>query len=971
MPNRWMQSPPSRRWIIAALFLVLTALYGELCLQQSTRAPDLGLQTAFRGEQLVVFQMQPAGLAWAAGIRPGDQVIASAPSSNIESQPTTLTVLTPNGERRTVSATPLPASDTLYRRVSFLIIATSFVIVGAFVFLLGSSGAGSVLLLGVSGTATLGLLSAIATPTGAAWALAGVNMSLVTFSITLFLLFVTFSYPKLEPFHWRFILSACAGTAVLLLAGYAGSVWGDGSWYDQFRPWLFGCVFLYLIASCVLALGALARPNQRRSEHVVLRLAVLGVCAGVAPFALLVLLPDALGIDLSIPPEFAATWLVALPVSLALAVLTQQRLEIERFARRSVVALTVWGTLLVSYGLSLNGLRQQFPPSTGIVGELINTTIFQIALVAGTFPLVQHGLRRWLERRVFDAGDHPSAQLQQLRNALIQTNNIDTLASIALPLISSALYVPRVSLELTLQKGTPHVYTWSERTESDQMRQTLDGDSKHTYRQQFALSAQGEKLGFLYLECRQPTQDWSPEAAEFIDGLLPLLAVTLHNALLLERLQQQVVLLSERERDLARLSARLLETQEDERRRLAFDLHDDPLQRAIVLERALAEAPQTQQTQDWRQAVFDISTSLRAVCASLRPAMLDDLGLLPALSRLVYDVRARSELEVDLQVDVTVEKLPITTEHSVALFRIAQEALNNAVKHAQATHVSITITAPDTHIELRVTDDGQGFQQEGQNQDRQCFGIAGMRERLRPFHGNLQIFAEPGCGTTVIATVPMQEETMTVNQQTPRWRILIVDDHPVVLDGTTRLFAPCEDFAVVGTTASGKEALQLVSDLRPDLLILDIRLPDISGIEVARTCRAAFPNVCILVVTGYDDAAYAKALASIGIHGMISKTSSGTEIVALARKICAGEVLPIAEAVGTSDIDRMTGRERTILALLVAGRRNKEIADHLQISVKTVEFYVSQLLEKLSVRSRAEAVGKAVTLGLTAHSGTE
>lgn len=212
---------------------------------------------------------------------------------------------------------------------------------------------------------------------------------------------------------------------------------------------------------------------------------------------------------------------------------------------------------------------------------------------------------------------------------------------------------------------------------------------------------------------------------------------------------------------------------------------------------------------------------------------------------------------------------------------------------------------------------------------------------------------------------------MTVNQQTPRWRILIVDDHPVVLDGTTRLFAPCEDFAVVGTTASGKEALQLVSDLRPDLVILDIRLPDISGIEVARTCRAAFPNVRILVVTGYDDVAYAKALASIGIHGMISKTSSGTEIVALARKICAGEVLPIAEAASTSDIDRMTGRERAILALLVAGRRNKEIADHLQISVKTVEFYVSQLLEKLSVRSRAEAVGKAVTLGLTAHSGTE
>lgn len=762
MRNHWMQSAPARRWVIAALFIVLTVLYGELCLQQSNRTPDLGLQIAFRGEQLVVSKVQPAGLSWAAGIRPGDQIITPIRSSNLGPQPLTpaeLIVVTASGEQRTVSITPPPASETIYRRVSFFTIATFFVVVGTFVFVLGSPGAGPILLLGVSGTATTGLLSAIATPTGAAWALAGVNISLVTFSITLFLLFVTFSYPTLDQVRWRFILSACAGTTVLLLVGYAVSVLGDGSRYDQFRPWLFGCVFLYLIGTCVLSLGALVRQNQRHSEYVALRLAVLGVCAGVAPFALLVLLPDALGLNFSVTPEFAATSLVALPLSLALAVLTQQRLfGIERFARRSVVALFVWGALLVTYGLALDGLRQQFPPSTGIVGEFINTTTFQIAIVAGSFPLVQHALRRWLERRVFHAGVPPSVQLQQLRNALIQTNNIDSIASIALPMISSALRVPKVLLELTLKQGTMHVYNWPERTEPVLMRQASNVDSKHHCGQQFVLSAQGEQLGFLYLESRQQTQDWSPEAVKFVDGLLPLLAVTIHNALLLERLQQQVVLLGERERDLARLSAQLLQTQEDERRRLAFDLHDDSLQRAIVLERALAEAPQTQQIQDWKQAVSDISISLRAVCASLRPAMLDDLGFLPALSRLVYEVRARSELEVDVRVDETVEKLLLTTELSVALFRVAQEALNNAAKHAQATHVFITLTSSDTHVELQVADNGHGFPQVGQSQQRQCFGIAGMRERLRPFGGNLQIFEERSGGTTVIATVPMQQE---------------------------------------------------------------------------------------------------------------------------------------------------------------------------------------------------------------------
>lgn len=708
----------------------------------------------------MVSQVQPAGLAWAAGIRPGDRVVAT---TGISEQPAhsstllTLTVETVAGEERSVTASALSSPQTRYRWVTFLGIATLFVAVGTGVFVLSVAGAGAASLLGMSMAAALALLSAIATPTGALWALIGVNVGLVSFATMTFLLFLALAFPRISSVGRRLIHGVCTSVAVLLFVGYAVSILGDGRWYDVFRPWLFGTVFCYLLAACGLSVSALTRTSQRRGERVALQLAVLGVCGGVAPFALLVLLPGIVGLNLSLPPELIAVSLVALPISLGLAVLTQHWFGVERLARRSVIALAVWSVLLLGYSLAFDGLQQQFPPGSGPAAAVIDTTTFQVALIAGSFPLVQHVLRRWLEQHVFQTSGNPSVQLQQLQSALIQTNNLNSIAAIALPLISRVLGTPRVTLELTVKPGTMRIYNWPDTAGRGQSGQVLHTDSKHDCWQQFVLRAQGKDMGVLSLDCRHEAQEWSPEAIAFVDGLLPLLAVTTHNALLLERFQQQVTLLGEREHELARLSAQLLQAQEEERRRLAFDLHDDPLQRSILLERALAEVPRTQQTQHWQRAVSEITTSLRAICVSLRPPMLDDLGLIPALSWLINDVRARSDLEVDLQVDEAGEELLLTMELAVALFRVAQEALNNCIKHAEATHVLITITYSDDIVQLRVVDNGRGYQHTNQGQQQPCFGIAGMRERLRSFGGVLFMGEGSMGGTTVIATIPMQE----------------------------------------------------------------------------------------------------------------------------------------------------------------------------------------------------------------------
>lgn len=204
----------------------------------------------------------------------------------------------------------------------------------------------------------------------------------------------------------------------------------------------------------------------------------------------------------------------------------------------------------------------------------------------------------------------------------------------------------------------------------------------------------------------------------------------------------------------------------------------------------------------------------------------------------------------------------------------------------------------------------------------------------------------------------------TAQPQRP-WRIIIVDDHPVMLKGTEQLFEGQVDLVVVGTATTGREALQQLDNNAPDLLILDIRLPDMSGVAVAQTVRATRPEVRILVLTGYDSPAYARALAQIGVHGLLSKTTPGPEIVCAARRICTGETLPIAVLTPLElSGEALTEREQTVLALLVAGLRNREIAEQLHISLKTVEFHVSQLLEKLGARSRTEAMSKAISLGL-------
>lgn len=208
---------------------------------------------------------------------------------------------------------------------------------------------------------------------------------------------------------------------------------------------------------------------------------------------------------------------------------------------------------------------------------------------------------------------------------------------------------------------------------------------------------------------------------------------------------------------------------------------------------------------------------------------------------------------------------------------------------------------------------------------------------------------------------------MTGPSDTPPIRVVIVDDHPMLREGTHNLLERSAEITVVAMTGDGTVVLRLVAELQPDVLLLDVHLPGLSGVEIARQVRARFPQVAVLVLTGYDDLGDARALVELGVTGYLPKTTSGEQIVEAVRAVARGEQIMTSKAVQAilgRGAGLLTAREDEALRLLVSGMRNAEIATALSVSINTVEFHVSNIFQKLGASSRAEAIRKAREQGL-------
>jgi DNA-binding NarL/FixJ family response regulator len=207
-------------------------------------------------------------------------------------------------------------------------------------------------------------------------------------------------------------------------------------------------------------------------------------------------------------------------------------------------------------------------------------------------------------------------------------------------------------------------------------------------------------------------------------------------------------------------------------------------------------------------------------------------------------------------------------------------------------------------------------------------------------------------------------------------RVVIADDHPVVRDGLSALLASVPAVTVVGVAATGREAVRAAVTLRPDVLVMDIQMPELTGVAAAGEIARAAPDVAVLILTMFDDDDSVFAAMRAGARGYVLKGAQQDEIVRAIQAVAAGEAifgpgiarlvlgLVCAPAVADVPFPALTSREREVLDLIASGVRNAEIARRMSIAQKTVANHIAAIFNKLQVADRSQAIILARDAGL-------
>jgi len=216
-------------------------------------------------------------------------------------------------------------------------------------------------------------------------------------------------------------------------------------------------------------------------------------------------------------------------------------------------------------------------------------------------------------------------------------------------------------------------------------------------------------------------------------------------------------------------------------------------------------------------------------------------------------------------------------------------------------------------------------------------------------------------------------------------RVLIADDHAILREGLRALLSTTDDIDVVGEAGDGLEAIERVRALRPDVVIMDAAMPGLGGLEATLELRRSDPGLKIVVLTQYEDREYIRRFLQAGVSGYLLKKSAGKELASAIRAASRGGLVLDPEvakealrepapasgpgAGGSSRYDSLTDREKQVLKLVAEGRSNKEVAELLDISVKTAMSHREHIMEKLGLHSRTELIKFALREGVISLEG--
>jgi DNA-binding NarL/FixJ family response regulator len=207
-----------------------------------------------------------------------------------------------------------------------------------------------------------------------------------------------------------------------------------------------------------------------------------------------------------------------------------------------------------------------------------------------------------------------------------------------------------------------------------------------------------------------------------------------------------------------------------------------------------------------------------------------------------------------------------------------------------------------------------------------------------------------------------------------RIRILLADDHAVVRQGFKMILGAQSDMEIVGEAGNGREAVDLAEQLRPDVVVMDVAMPELNGIEATRRLFSSTPHARVIALSMHKDSVYVREILRAGARGYLLKDSGANDLVSAVRAVASGEsylspavsnaVLDDYRKHVTNPIDLLSSREREVLQMLAEGKTNKEIATVLNLSVYTVDAHRGRIMEKLNLHSINELVRFAMRNGL-------
>lgn len=205
-------------------------------------------------------------------------------------------------------------------------------------------------------------------------------------------------------------------------------------------------------------------------------------------------------------------------------------------------------------------------------------------------------------------------------------------------------------------------------------------------------------------------------------------------------------------------------------------------------------------------------------------------------------------------------------------------------------------------------------------------------------------------------------------------RILLADDHAVVRQGFRAILAQQSDMVIVGEAGNGREVMTLAEQTTPDLIVMDVAMPELNGIEATRRLTSLLPHVKILALSMHKDSIYVREMLKAGAKGYLLKDSGEHDLLEAVRALARGgeyispsvqpALMSASRLGGSTPLDQLTSREREVLQLIAEGKTNKEVANLLSISVFTVDAHRGRIMEKLNVHNVNELVRFAVRNGL-------